>query len=143
MWIDDRGSTVLPRPECLRLLAVAAKAEGVGRLGISTATDEAPNEAPIVVPVNFRFHDGEVLVRLGAGFLSGAADGRLVAFEVDRVDRSTGEAWSVLVRGLARLLVPPEDQLLEATARPLVPEPGDLAMTVRPDLVTGRRFGLH
>ena len=141
MWVDRRGSEILPRPECLRLLAVAAKVDGIGRLGLMP--DEAPGQAPIVVPVNFRFHEGELFLRLGAGFIAGAADRHHVAFEVDRVDRSSGEAWSVLVRGFARLVRSPDERQLEATARPFVPDPGDMVMVLRPSLVSGRRFGLH
>ena len=47
MWIDAKGSTVLPAPECLRLLALSAKAGGIGRLGVAT------DHAPVVIPVNF------------------------------------------------------------------------------------------
>ncbi len=141
MWVDRRGSEILPRPECLRLLAVVAKDEGIGRLGLTL--DEAPDQAPVVVPVNFRLHEGELFLRLGAGFISAAADGHLVAFEVDRVDRSSGEAWSVLARGFAELLRSPDKRQLEATARPFVPEPGDMVLIMRPSLVTGRRFELH
>ena len=141
MWVDRRGSEILPRPECLRLLAVVAKDEGIGRLGLTL--DEAPDQAPVIVPVNFRVYEGELFLRLGAGFISGAADRHLVAFEVDRVDRSSGYAWSVLVRGLARLFTSPDERQLEATARPLVPVPGDMVLILRPTLVTGRRFELH
>jgi hypothetical protein len=51
--------------------------------------------------------DVEVVVRVGMGFFSHAAAGQLVAFEVDHVDPDGGTAWSVLVRGLARLIGPP------------------------------------
>jgi uncharacterized protein len=141
VWIDRRGSEILPRPECLRLLAVVAKSEGIGRLGLTL--DEGPDQAPVVVPVNFRLHAGELFLRLGAGIISGAADRHLVAFEVDRVDPSSGEAWSVLARGFARLFRSPDERQLEATARPLVPEPGDMVLILRPSLLTGRRFELH
>lgn len=140
MWIDGRGSAVLPRSECLRLLAVAAKAGDVGRLGFSPG--ESPEQPPVVVPLNFRVHDEEVFLRIGEGLLSRRAAGHLVAFEVDRVDRAAGEAWSVLVRGLARLLTSPEAAHLEVTSRPLVPEPGDMVMVLRPDVITGRQFAL-
>jgi uncharacterized protein len=137
MWIDAKGSTVLPSPECLRLLAVAAKEGRIGRVGIAT------EQAPVVIPVNFTFRDGQVLVRVGTGFLSQAAGGHLVAFEVDHIDPDAGMAWSVLVRGLAILDEAPSDRELEAAGYPLVPEPGDMVMVLRPDVVTGRRFELR
>jgi nitroimidazol reductase NimA-like FMN-containing flavoprotein (pyridoxamine 5'-phosphate oxidase superfamily) len=133
MWIDAKGSTVLPGPECKRLLAVAAKDARIGRLGIAT------DGAPLVIPVNFTLHDGQVVARVGTGTLSGAAAGHLVAFEVDHVDGETGTAWSVLVRGLATLIESPSKTQLAMT-RSLVPKPGEMLLVVRPDIVTGRRF---
>jgi hypothetical protein len=136
MWIDAKGSTVLPVPECKRLLALAAKEGRIGRLGVAT------DQAPIVVPVNFTLYRSLVLARVGAGYLSQAAAGQLVAFEVDEVDETTGRAWSVLLRGLATLVENPTETELSAAAEPLVPEPGDMVLTVRPDILTGRRFNI-
>ncbi|MGD0312574.1 MAG: pyridoxamine 5'-phosphate oxidase family protein [Acidimicrobiales bacterium] len=137
MWIDAKGSTVLPIAECKRLLAVAAKEGWVGRLGIAT------DQAPVVIPVNFTLHESHVLVRMGSGYVSQAAAGQLVAFEVDHVDGKAGGAWSVLVRGLATLIETPTDSELGAAAAPLVPQPGDKVLTIRPDILTGRRFNLR
>lgn len=137
MWIDAKGSTVLPVPECRRLLALAAKEGRVGRIGIAT------DQAPVVIPVNFTFHEGLVLVRVGTGYLSQAAAGQLVAFEVDRVDDRSGCAWSVLVRGLAILVEKPTETELGVAADPLVPEPGGMVLTVRLDKLTGRRFDIR
>ncbi len=137
MWIDQRGSEILPVPECLRLLAVAAKEDHVGRLAISE------EQAPLVVPLNFTFHNGGVLIRIGPGRLSELVPGSLVAFEVDRVELDGALAWSVLVRGLASVFVP-GDSPGEARAmpQPWVPEPGEKVFFIRPDVVTGRRFHL-
>jgi hypothetical protein len=137
MWIDGKGATVLAAPECRRLLAEAGKVNSIGRLGIAT------DQAPIVVPVNFSVHDGEVVLRVGTGFFSHAADGHLVAFEVDHVDPGAGTAWSVLVRGLASLTESPTEAELSVAAHPLVPEPGAMLLVIRPDLLTGRRFDLR
>jgi nitroimidazol reductase NimA-like FMN-containing flavoprotein (pyridoxamine 5'-phosphate oxidase superfamily) len=120
---------------------MVAKDEGIGRLAL--VLDEAPDQAPVVIPVNFRLHEGQLFLRLGEGTISGAADQHLVAFEVDRVDRKAGQAWSVLARGFARLVRSPDKRQLEATAHPLVPEPGGMVLILRPNLVTGRRFELH
>lgn len=136
MWIDGKGAAVLPAPECKRLLAVAAKGEGVGRVGIAT------DQAPVVVPVNFSLHEGQVLIRVGAGSVSQGASGQLVAFEVDHIDRESGTAWSILVRGLATLIESPSETEL-AAAHPLVPEPGDLVLMIRPDILSGRRFAVR
>jgi hypothetical protein len=143
MWLDQRGSEVLPRSECLRLLAVAAAAGSVGR--VAAVAD--PATAPLLRPVNFGFVDDQVLLRLGRGTLAEQVDGRLVSFETDGIDpapdpRARRLGWSVLVRGLALRL---RDSSVTASARrhlpqPLVPVAGELVYSIRPDVVSGRRF---
>ncbi len=137
MWIDGKGSTILPVAECRRLLALGAKEGRIGRVGVAT------DQAPVIIPVNFALRDGQVLVRVGPGFLSQAAGGRLVAFEVDHIDPDAAMAWSVLVRGLGTLVEAPSESELEAAGHPSVPEPGDMVLIIRPDVVTGRRFELR
>ena len=136
MWIDQRGSEVLTVPECHRLLAVAAQKGGIGRLAVGG------NGAPIVVPVNFAVHDRQVLIRIGTGTLAASAIGHLVAFEADEVDRITRQAWSVLVRGLARTAEPADLFDPSHLPHPLAPRPGNTMLVVRPDVVSGRRFAL-
>lgn len=136
MWIDTKGSMVLPPSECLRRLAMTAKARGIGRLGVAT------DQAPLVIPVNFTLQGGQVRVRTGKSFLTEAANGHLVAFEVDSLDLAAGTAWSVLIRGLATLTEAPTDLELAAAAHPLVPEPGDMILVIRPDILSGRQFEL-
>lgn len=139
MWIDQRGSDVLPVAECLRLLAAAAKSGEIGRLAVSR------EDAPLVVPVNFAYDDRRVVVRLGEGMMSEVVTNALVAFETDHLDRDAGIAWSVLVRGLATpVSASPEDQSarIPDLPVPLVPEPGEKLFVIRTDVVTGRRFTL-
>lgn len=138
MWVDQRGSEILPRPECLRLLALESRAEGIGRLAVSRS------EAPIVHPVNFAYYRGELFVLLGDGFMLEVAPGQLVALEVDGIDHQATRAWSVVVRGLARLV---DRRTLDLPAdrapAPLAPVPGEHLLAIRPDVVTGRRFPLR
>jgi hypothetical protein len=136
MWLDRKGSTVIEVAECKRLLAVAAKLGLIGRVGIAT------DQAPLIIPVNFIVRDGQIVARIGKGFLSSAVANHLVAFEVDHVDSKVGGAWSVLVRGLATVSEGLTEVELESGAIPLVPAPGDQLLTIRPDLLTGRRFEL-
>lgn len=135
MWIDQRGSEILQIPECYRLLAVAAKEDHVGRLAV------IDGQSPLVVPLNFTFHDRTVLVRIGPGRLSTLVPGSLVAFEVDRVEAG-GSAWSVLVRGLATKFEEADGFPEGALPEPWVPEPGEELIAIRPDVVTGRSFRL-
>lgn len=139
MWIDQRGSEVLDRNECLRLLAVASQERGIGRLGVSTSS------SPIIVPVNFAYYDEGVLCRIGPGSLADIATGSLVAFEVDQVHRDSSVAWSVLLRGLARTLLDHELQALvhHQLPEPLVESPGNLLLFIRGDVITGRRFTIE
>ena len=118
MWIDQRGAEILGDAECYRLLALAAKEVGYGRLAVSG------EGAPIVVPVNFTWHGRRALVRLAEGFLSQVVPGNLVAFEVDVVDREEGSAWSVLARGLATELHGERGRRGPAPARAAGPTPG-------------------
>jgi len=137
MWIDERGSEVVPLPECLRLVAVAAKEGRAGRLAVSQ------EGGPLVHPVNFAYDDRRVIVRLGDGVMAEAASGSLVAFEVDVVDLDEGCAWSVLVRGLALPIDEGHGTLPAHLPYVAVPSPGDVVLAIRTDVVTGRRFPLH
>ncbi len=139
MWIDQRGSEVVPLPECLRLLAAAAKKGAIGRLAVSQ------DQAPLLRPANFTYHDRFLVTRLGPGAIAMAASGSLVAFEVDDIDYDAAVAWSVLVRGLATMLTSESesDIGIDSTPDPLVPEPGDILVAIRADVVTGRRFPLR
>jgi len=137
MWIDQRGSEILAAPECLRLLAVAAKEDHIGRLAV---TEEL---SPLVVPLNFTYHDKEILLRIGPGRLSELVPGSMVSFEVDCVEPDHGHAWSVLIRGLASALT--QSHALFGAAdlpQPFVPNPGDVMLIIRADVITGRRFPL-
>ncbi len=138
MWTDQRGSEVLFLAECRRLLALAAKEGLTGRLGIPT------QQAPIIQPVNFAYHQEQIVVRLGSGHMADSISGAHIAFEVDHVNHKTHTAWSVLVRGLA---TPLEESKNRASSKfsptPLVPVPGETVFVVRLDVVTGRRFPLR
>ena len=138
MWIDQRGSEVLPLSECVRLIALASKKGLLGRLAVSR------EGVPVVQPVNFVIHDRQVIVRLGPGTMASAVPGSFVAFEVDRVDEGAGSAWSVVVRGLA-MPVTRSDQAGDSHPEPtpLVPISGDILFGIRLDVVTGRRFPLQ
>ena len=130
MWIDERGSEVLPLAECRRLLALGTKEGRHGHLGI-------PKEgAPLVLPVDYTVHGRDLVLRIGEGLFE-RLSGQLIAFQVDGVDRD--QLWSVLVRGLAT------EQDISVLSTPLpvprVTEPGHRVVRIRADVVTGRRLG--
>jgi len=116
------------------LLALAAKQDLNGRVAVAVE-----GGAPIVVPVDFSVAGHDLFIRVGDGTTAHMVTGRPVAFEVDTTDLRTGVAWSVLVRGLAI----PAGSASTATGpvpRPHVPEPGEVLIRIRGDVVTGRRF---
>lgn len=137
VWIDHRGSEVLGRIECLRLLTVHAGR--VGRFGL------VDSGQIVIEPVNYRMLEEDVLVQIGSGsMLEAARDQAIVSFETDEVSVAEGQAWSVLVQGLATV-VPPGDaeSARPAGATPLVPDPGLSFVRIRTEHLSGRRFSLR
>jgi nitroimidazol reductase NimA-like FMN-containing flavoprotein (pyridoxamine 5'-phosphate oxidase superfamily) len=138
MWIDERGSEVLPLSECRRLLALAAKEHRHGHLGIPT------DDAPLVLPLDFGMHDDHVILQVGEG-LFGRVHGQLVAFQVDNStvgpswsDVDPEGRWSVLVRGPATEVE--VGSVSDDLPEPRIAEPGHRIVRVRADVVTGRRI---
>jgi hypothetical protein len=86
--------------ECRRLLATP----DFGRLVFTHGA------LPVVQPVRFCVHDGQVVIptREG-GRLSRAVRGAVVAFEVDCLDALTGAGWTVTAVGPAHVLTDPGD----------------------------------
>jgi nitroimidazol reductase NimA-like FMN-containing flavoprotein (pyridoxamine 5'-phosphate oxidase superfamily) len=131
--VDRNGMEVLERDECLRLLSTAH----LGRVGLTSGA------LPLVLPVNFRLHDDEVLFRSTAGTkLDLATRGTVVAFEVDDFDPLSHAGWSVVVTGRARRLpVAEADERLRAAPIPRwVAGGADHTVAVTTELVSGRRL---
>ena len=93
------GMVELGPVECLELLGSVP----VGRVGVTV------DALPAVLPVNFVVWQGSIVFRTVPGTkLDAAAAGAVVAFEADAY--GTAEApggWSVLVRGIARVVTDP------------------------------------
>lgn len=129
----DPGMTVLTESECWKLMARTE----VGRLVVCVGGN------PEIFPVNFVTDNRTVLIRTAEGTkLAAVAANPQVAFEVDGFDPVRGEAWSVIVRGTARVL----DKLNEIHAAqelPLVPwhaTPKPIFVRIEPAAISGRRF---
>lgn len=90
---------VLPDGECLRLL----HAGGVGRVVL------VDQRGPVALPVNYAVLDGDVVFRTEESSPLASLDGRLVGFEVDRIDDAMRQGWSVLVTGRPRVVADPEE----------------------------------
>ena len=123
----------LDEDDCWKLLL----APSLGRLAVSVAV------APDIFPVNFVTADDRLLFRTAPGMkLAELSVNSQVAFETDGV--GTDEAWSVVVKGTARILdkqsdIDAADQL---SLRPLIPTLKYVYVEITPLEMTGRRFRL-
>lgn len=133
MVLDD-GLELLAEEECLALL----RETSVGRVGITVGG------LPVILPVNYACHDGDIVFRTGSGTkLRAAVRNAVIAFEADVIHPSDRAGWSVLVVGRAREL---SDDSEIAAVESLGIEPwvaGSLGHVVRlhPEFVSGRRIG--
>ena len=133
---DERGSEILDRGECLRLLS--GNTCPVGRVGFVNSQSLAT-----ILPVNYVVLNGEIVFRTGFGDVASAVtENQVVAFEIDQVGPETGQCWSVLVRGVATFFA--DDSVTSGAELPrsLVPVPGSQIVKVQATVVTGRRFSL-
>lgn len=123
----------LSEDECWELLISSS----FGRLAMSISGE------PDIYPVNFIASDRRLLFRTAEGTkLLELTVNDKVAFETDGIGRD--EAWSVVVRGQARVLdkqaeIEAADQL---PLRPLIPTLKYIYVEITPQVVTGRRFEL-
>jgi len=87
------GMGVLSDEQCIELLATTP----VGRLGFLA------DDTPLVLPVNFAWHELGVVFRTLEGMkLAAAVERQTVCFEIDDWDPDSRTGWSVLVKGRAR-----------------------------------------
>ncbi len=91
----DSGVTSLNEDECWRLLETA----DVGRLAVVIAGE------PEIFPINFVVDGHSLVFRTAEGTkLFGITASPRVALESDGYDVGSGEAWSVVVKGMAEQL---------------------------------------
>ncbi|TFD74992.1 pyridoxamine 5'-phosphate oxidase family protein [Cryobacterium fucosi] len=123
----------LSEDECWELLISSS----FGRLAMSISGE------PDIYPVNFIAADRRLVFRTAEGTkLLELTVNNKVAFETDGIGRD--EAWSVVVRGHARVLdtqheIEAADQL---PLRPLIPTLKYIYVEITPQVITGRRFQL-
>ncbi|MEW9550390.1 helix-turn-helix domain-containing protein [Nonomuraea sp. NPDC050783] len=129
---------VLDEEECRRLI----RPGGIGRVAFSGSY------GPTVLPVNFKVHEGAIVIRTAHG---GPLDHDLrtgvrgveieIAFEVDRIDETNREGWSVLVQGAAHHV--PEEEVAGVSGAGVTPWAGGerhLYIRIVPHRITGRRI---
>jgi nitroimidazol reductase NimA-like FMN-containing flavoprotein (pyridoxamine 5'-phosphate oxidase superfamily) len=127
----DQPVTILSASECWDLLASVS----LGRLVTSVGGQ------PEIFPINFVVQRRTVLFRTAEGTkLVSAAINNHVLFEAD--DHGAGEGWSVIVKGMARMLRT-DEELADADDARLVPWIATLKqhyVRIKPVSISGRRF---
>ena len=137
--MSDRTIEELGEAECLRLITPG----GVGRIAYTSR-----RFGLAVLPVNYRFYDGAVVFRtsehgpLDEDLRTGITDADYkVTFEIDDIDLTRREGWSVLIQGPAHHVTESERA---AAALPEIDTwpPGERELFIRivPSRVTGRRI---
>lgn len=133
--LTTAGITVLDVDECWALL----RANEVGRLAVAIAN------RPDIFPINYVVDHGTVVFRTAEGTkLSAAVLGTAVAFEIDGYDASSGEAWSVVLKGSA-VEIDKMYELFDAQDLPLFSwnaASKHRFVRVIPAETTGRRFSV-
>jgi len=110
----------------------------IGRIGVLFGG------RPVILPVNYRFVDGEIVFRTFTGQKYHAAKARQdVSFEVDAWDLELRTGWSVLVKGHAEPIL--ETAKLAAADELALDSWTDIAhhgpwVRIIPDEITGRRL---
>jgi nitroimidazol reductase NimA-like FMN-containing flavoprotein (pyridoxamine 5'-phosphate oxidase superfamily) len=131
-----RTLRALDREESLRLLAGFP-------LGRVIFTDRA---LPAVRPVNHLVDGGTIVIRThrGAGILSAARRGVVVAYEADSIDLERHVGWSVVVTGLARPVRDPvAAERYRRALRPWVDQTMDEVIAISSDIVTGFELAIE
>ncbi|MEU2110894.1 pyridoxamine 5'-phosphate oxidase family protein [Streptomyces sp. NPDC019507] len=136
-----QGQALL-RPELRELGAEECRAllstHGVGRIALTTP------DGPAVLPVNYEVVDDEIAFRTAPGSAPATAVGAEVAFEVDHLDETAGEGWSVLAVGPARHVTETDAVRRLADGAHTEPWAGgerEMWVSIRPQRLTGRRIG--
>ena len=122
--------------ECLTLL----RRKDVGRIAMTTPAGLR------ILPVNYSVHEEQVVFRtLPYGEIANNVVDAEVAFEVDELDESLRNGWSVMAAGPCRRIEDPAQvQLVRATDDPEPWAEGQRNLYFRIDwtTLTGRQLGL-
>lgn len=130
---DGEGLEVLAAEQCLELMTTSR----LGRIAVTIGA------VPAIFPVAYRLLDGQIIFRAGVGTnLHRAAANKVVAFEVDDVDLSTREGWSVVAVGMAREVKDHDAVSPDVDGAPRLWEPssGSHVIVIMPAFLSGRRF---
>lgn len=108
----------------------------VGRLAVLVDGE------PDIFPVNYLVDHGSLVFRTADGTKLTAAVGGRVAFEVDSHDPASGQAWSVVIKGVATEITKLYD-VVDALGLPLSAWHADAKprfVRIEPESISGRRY---
>lgn len=130
--LDAWPLEMLSHRECLQLLTGAQ----VGRVVFTAAA------LPAVVPVTFAILDNAVVMCTAPDTrLAAAADGGVLAFEIDEVEPRSRTGWSVVVTGVAELMTDPlMRSRIHGMVAPWAPGRHDVFIRLPLTVVSGRRI---
>ncbi len=132
--IDPRNQMqILADEACWNLL----HQHSLGRLAVSVGG------RPEIFPVNYVTHDGRIVFKTAEGTkLLSVVTNAQVAFEIDGYDADSGEAWSVVISGLAHVARNLEEIYAdqELALFPWNAAPKDNFVQITPQEISGRRF---
>lgn len=130
MDLDRHGTEPLATSTCLELL----RTKRLGRLGLSMGA------LPVVHPVNYVADTDRVYFRTGIGSkLSAAVREAVVCLEVDEIDDTGTNGWSVLVTGRAEELLGADAERAAELLGDDSSWAGDRYVAIHIELVSGRR----
>ncbi len=133
LMIVDEGLELLTEDEARGLLATGE----VGRVGITIGA------LPAIFPVNYRLIDGSIVFRTAPGSkMSAAAEGAVVAFEVDDYQLADRSGWSVLAVGQAEVVhdLGMSFKVLDARLEPWAEGDRSTIVRIEPTFISGRRI---
>ncbi|KIH99045.1 DNA-binding protein [Streptomonospora alba] len=138
------ASTAVAEPQ-LRTLSADECRELIGPGGVGrVAFAEAAGAAPTVLPVNYGLSDDAVVFRTAShGIIARNASGPM-SFQVDRLDDTMSEGWSVLVAGRARIVEDAAELAALREHHSLRPWAGgdrEAWVRIEAEQITGRRVG--
>ena len=111
---------------------------GVGRFLFVEA-----GRGPVAIPLNYLMDGDDVVFRTGGQTsITGGVSQQQVSFDVDHIDDTLSEGWSVLLSGTARIITDPAE-LQHATALGIEPWAGgdrDVYVRLSASQITGRRI---
>ncbi|WP_165492279.1 pyridoxamine 5'-phosphate oxidase family protein [Egibacter rhizosphaerae] len=96
-----------------------------------------------MLPVNFSFFEGAVVIRIDFGErLDHLASRPPATFQVDDLDMASRTGWSVMVQGTAEEVADPSElaRVRAIGLRPWAPGDRDHYVRVLPSRITGRRM---